>query len=145
MTDSLLERVQADARVALKAGDRARVGALRLIANALQQEAKEGGGDELAVLRRERKRRHEAAEAFRKGGSEDRATAEEGEAELIEAYLPEEMSDEELRQLVDAAVAEAGASGPGEIGQVMGLVMPKVEGRADGKRVNEAVRARLSA
>jgi len=141
---TILERVQADTRNAMKAGERDRVGALRLVANALQQEAKEGRDDEVAVLRRERKRRLEAAKAYREGGSEERAGAEETEATLIEAYLPAELDDEELARLVDDAVAEVGASGPQEMGKVMGAVMPKVDGRADGKRVSDAVRARLS-
>jgi uncharacterized protein YqeY len=127
----------------MKAGERERVGALRLIASALQQEAKLGTEDEVGVLQRERKKRLEAAEAYRKGGSEDRATAEEAESELIEAYLPEQLSDEELGELVGAAIEEAGASGPREIGKVMSLVMPRVQGRADGKRVSGAVRERL--
>jgi uncharacterized protein YqeY len=142
--NTILERVQADTREAMKARDRDRVGALRLIASALQQEAKEGKGDEVAVLRRERKRRLEAADAFREGGGDDRAAAEESEAELIEAYLPAEMSDEELAQLVDEAVTEAGASDAKDMGKVMGVVMPKIDGRADGKRVSAAVRERLS-
>jgi uncharacterized protein YqeY len=141
---TILERVQADTRDAMKAGDRDRVGALRMIASALQQEAKEGTDDEVTVLRRERKRRFEAATAFREGGGDDRAAAEEAEAELIGGYLPAELSDEELAELVDAAVAEAGASEPGDMGKVMGTVMPKVDGRADGKRVSATVRERLS-
>lgn len=141
---TILERVQADTREAMKAGARDRVGALRMVANALQQEAKAGNDDEVAVLRRERKRRLEAATAYRDGGSEERAATEEGEARLIEGYLPAELSDEELAELVDSAVAEVGASGPQEMGKVMGEVMPKVAGRADGKRVNEAVRSRLA-
>jgi uncharacterized protein YqeY len=140
---TILERVQADTRMAMKAGDRDRVGALRMIASALQQEAKEGKGDELATLRRERKRRLEAANAFREGGGDERAAAEEAEAELIRDYLPSELSDEELADLVDAAVTEAGASDPGDVGKVMGIVMPKVGGRADGKRVSTTVRERL--
>jgi uncharacterized protein YqeY len=140
---TILERVQADTRVAMKAGDRDRVGALRMIASALQQEAKEGKGDELATLRRERKRRLEAANAFREGGGDERAAAEEAEAELIGDYLPAELSDGELVDLVDAAVTEAGASDPGDMGKVMGIVMPKVGGRADGKRVSTTVRERL--
>ena len=140
---TILERVQADTRVALKAGDRDRVGALRMIASALQQEAKEGEGDELATLRRERKRRLEAANAFREGGGDERAAAEEAEAELIGDYLPAELSDEQLADIVDAAVAEAGASETGDMGKVMGIVMPKVGGRADGKRVSTTVRERL--
>ena len=127
----------------MKAGERQRVGALRLIASALQQEAKLGTEDEIAVLQRERKTRLEAAEAFRKGGSEDRAAAEEAESELIEAYLPKQLSDEELGELVGAAIEEAGASEPREMGKVMSLVMPRVQGRADGKRVSGAVRERL--
>jgi uncharacterized protein YqeY len=141
---AILERIQADTREALKAGERDRVGALRLIANALQQDAKEGKGDEVAVLRRERKRRVEAATAFREGGGDERAAAEEAEAELIDTYLPAEMSDDELSELVDSAVTEAGVSDPKEMGKVMGLVMPKVDGRADGKRVSAAVRERLN-
>ena len=140
---TILERVQADTRVAMKAGDRDRVGALRMIASALQQEAKEGKGDELAALRRERKLRLEAASAFREGGGDERAAAEESEAELIGDYLPAELSDEELAGLVDAAVAEAGASEPRDVGKVMGIVMPKVGGRADGKRVSTTVRELL--
>ncbi len=96
MTETILERVQADTREAMKARERERVGALRMISNALQQEAKEGDGDEVAVLRRERKRRLEAAEAYREGGSAERAEAEEAEAEVISSYLPAELSDEEL-------------------------------------------------
>jgi uncharacterized protein YqeY len=141
---AILEKVQADTRVAMKARERERVGALRMIASALQQDAKEGKGDEVAVLRRERKRRLEAASAFREGGGDERAAAEEAEAELIGAYLPAELSDEELAELVDAAIAEAGVSDPKDMGKVMGVVMPKVDGRADGKRVSAAVRERLS-
>jgi uncharacterized protein YqeY len=140
---SILERVQADTRDAMKAGERELVGTLRMVSNSLQQEHKEGKGDEVAVLRRERKRRLEAADAYRQGGSEDRAQAEEREAQVIERYLPAELSDEELEELVDAAIAEAGADDPSEMGKVMGLVMPKVDGRADGKRVSATVRERL--
>jgi uncharacterized protein len=140
---SILERVQADTREAMKAGERDRVGALRLVANALQQEAKEGKADEVAALRRERRRRLEAASAYRDGGSEERAASEESEAELIQSYLPADLPDDELTKLVDEAIAEAGASGPGDTGKVMSLAMPKVQGRADGKRVSDAVRSRL--
>ena len=143
MTESILERVQADTKAAMKARERDRVGALRMISNALQQEAKEGDADEVAVLRRERKRRLEAAEAYREGGSEERATAEEAEAEVISGYLPAELSDEEIVAIVDEAIAEAGASGAGDIGKVMGPAMGKVAGRADGKRVNAIVREKL--
>jgi uncharacterized protein YqeY len=141
---SLLERVQTDVRDALKAGEKERVHALRLIANELQKAAKEDGADDMAVLQRERKRRLEAAEAYRGGGRDDLADAEEREAEIIAAYMPEQLSDEELGAIVGDAVAESGASSPKEMGKVMGLVMPKVKGRADGKRVSEAVKERLT-
>ncbi len=128
----------------MKAGERDRVGTLRMLASALQQDAKLGDGDEIAVVQRERKKRLEAEEAFRKGGSEERAATESSEAKLIEAYLPAQLSDAELAELVEAAIAEAGASGPGEMGKVMSLAMPRVGGRADGKRVSAAVRDRLA-
>ena len=142
---SILEQVQDDVKTAMKAGERDRVGALRMIVNALQQEAKEGKDDEVAALQRERKRRLDAAEALREGGRDDQAAAEESEAELIEGYLPEQLSDEELSELVAAAVEEAGASEPKDMGGVMKVLMPKVGGRADGKRVSQAVREKLDA
>ena len=143
MSETILQRVQADTTTALKARERERVSALRLITNALQQNAKEGSDDEVAVLRRERKRRLEAAEAYREGGSEDRAAAEEAEAEVISGYLPAELSDEELAEIIDGAIAESGAEGPSDMGKVMGAAMPKVGGRADGGRVNAIVREKL--
>jgi len=139
-----LERIQSDTREAMKAGERDRVAALRMIVDALQKDRKEGGGDEVAVLRRERKRRLEAAEAYRTGGSGERAQAEEAEAREIERYLPAELSDAELAGLVDEAIAASGAAQPSEMGKVMGALMPKVAGRADGKRVSAIVRERLA-
>jgi uncharacterized protein YqeY len=144
VTATILERVQADTHAALKAGERDRVAALRMVADALQKDLKQGGDDEVAVLRRERKRRLEAADAYRDGGSAERAAAEEAEAREIEHYLPAELSDSQLAEIVDAAIAESGASGPGDMGRAMGAAMPRVEGRADGKRVSAMVRDRLS-
>ena len=141
---SILEQVQADTREAMKAGDRDRVGALRLVADALQKDAKEGDGDEVAVLRRERKRRQEAADAYREGGDADRAGTEESEASLIEAYLPAELSDEELSGLVSDAIAATGASSPRDMGQVIKHVMQAAGGRADGKRVSTKVKEALN-
>ena len=141
----MLERVQDDVRHALKAGERERVHALRLIANELQKAAKEDRGDDVEVLQRERKRRLEAAAAYRDGGREDLAAGEEREAEIIASYLPEQLSDEELAAIVGDAVAKTGASTPRDMGKVMGVVMPKVKGRADGKRVSAAVKERLTA
>ena len=141
----VLDQVQDDVKTAMKAGERERVHALRLIAAELQKAAKEGGADELEVLQRERKRRLEAAEAYRDGGRAAQAAAEEREAEIIAAYMPAQLSDEELGALVGDAVAETGASSPQDMGKVMSLVMPKVKGRADGKRVSAAVREKLTA
>jgi uncharacterized protein len=144
MAQSVLEQIQSDTRDAMKAGERDRVSALRLVADALQKDLKEGGEDEVAVLRRERKRRLEAADAYREGGSDERAASEQAEAELIARYLPAEISDEELETLVAEAMEQTGASSPGDMGKVMGAVMPKVDGRADGTRVSAAVRERLA-
>ena len=96
------------------------------------------------MLQRERKRRLEAAAAYRDGGREDLAAAEEREAEIIASYLPEQLSDGELAAIVGDAVAQTGASSSREMGKVMGVVMPKVKGRADGKRVSAAVKERLT-
>ncbi len=141
----MLQQVQDDAAAALKAGDRERAGALRLIVSELQKAEKEGASDEVAVLQRERKRRVEAAEAYEKAGRGDLAAPERREVELIDPYLPAQLEDEELASLVDDALAETGASSPKDMGQVMSAVMPKVAGRADGKRVSAVVRERLAA
>jgi uncharacterized protein len=147
---SILAQVQADASAALKSGDRERARALRTVASELQKAAKEApaGTDEsgeVAVMRRERKRRMEAAEAYAEAGREDLAGSERAEAELIDGYLPAELSPDELDALVGDAVAESGASSPQEMGRVMSLVMPRVAGRADGRRVSAAVREKLGA
>ncbi len=142
---TILEKVQEDVRSAMKSGERERAAALRMVVDALQQDAKMGDGDEIAVLQRERKKRLEAAEAYRDGGRGEQAEVEQGEAELIEAYLPAQLSDEELGELVAAAISETGAGDPSQMGQVMSAVMPKVAGRADGRRVSQVVRERLGA
>jgi len=129
---------------AMKAGEKQRVGALRLVLSELQKDVKEGSGDEVAVLRRERKRRLEAAAVFRDAGRPELADSEEAEAEIISGYLPPELDEAELRRIVAEAVAESGASGPREMGAVMKIVMLKTGGRADGKRASAAVRAALS-
>lgn len=142
---SVLEQVQADVRTAMKAGERERVSALRMIVDSLQQDAKLGKGDEVAVLQRERKKRLEAASAYEEAGRAEQAAAEGFEAQLIEAYLPAQLSDGELAELVDAALGETGATEQRQMGEVMSALMPKVGGRADGKRVSAAVRERLGA
>jgi uncharacterized protein YqeY len=141
---ALMDTVKDDLTVAMKAGEKERVDALRLVLSELQKAAKEGSDDELAVLRRERKRRLEAASAFRDGGRPELADAEEREAELIGGYLPAELGDEELRAIVETAIAESGASSPRDMGQVMKLAMARTGGRADGKRVSALAKEALT-
>jgi uncharacterized protein YqeY len=140
---AIADTVKQDLAAAMKAGEKDRVGALRLVLSELQKAEKDGGDDEQAVLRRERKRRIEAATAFRDAGRAELAGPEEAEAELIAAYLPAELSDDELRAIVRDAVAETGATEPKDMGQVMKAAMPKVGGRADGKRVSALVQEAL--
>ena len=140
----IADRIKADVTSAMKAGERNRVTALRLVLSELQKAAKEGDADELAVLRRERKRRREAEEAYRNAGREDLADGEAFEAAAIETYLPSELSDEELDALVSAAIAETGASSPRDMGRVIKHVMGAAGGRADGKRVSTKVKEALN-
>jgi uncharacterized protein YqeY len=141
---TVADQLKTDLTAAMKAGEKDRVGALRMILSELQKDAKEGSGDELAVLRRERKRRLDAATQFRDGGRSELAAQEEGEADLIAGYLPKELSDEEIDAIVAAAVAETGASSPKDMGQVMKAAMATVAGRADGKRVSARVQGALT-
>jgi uncharacterized protein len=141
---TVADRVKQDVVVAMKEGDKDRVQALRLILSELQKAAKEGDGDETAVLRRERKRRQESARAFREGGRDELATAEEAEADIINAYLPAELSDEELDSIVAAAIAETGAVEMKQMGVAMKAAMAKVGGRADGSRVSAKVKEALA-
>jgi uncharacterized protein YqeY len=144
MAVTVADRVKQDVVVAMKEGDKDRVQALRLILSELQKAAKEGDGDETAVLRRERKRRQESARAFRDGGRDELATAEESEAEIIGTYLPAEISDEELDSIVAAAIAETGAVEMKQMGVAMKAAMAKVGGRADGSRVSAKVKEALA-
>jgi uncharacterized protein YqeY len=141
---SIAETVKVDLKDAMRAGDKPRVGALRLVLSELQKSAKEGSDDELAVLRRERKRRVEAARAFRDAGRGELADGEDAEAELIAGYLPAELSEGELVAIVAQAVRDSGAESVKDMGQVMNLAMASVDGRADGKRVSGLVRAALT-
>ena len=141
----IAETVKADAQAALKKGDRREAAALRMIQDVLQQEVKLGKGDELAALQREQKKRLEAAEAYEEAGREEQAADERYEAELIGGYLPEQLDDAELAEMVDEAVTETGAEGPSDMGKVMGLLKERAAGRADGKRLSTAVRERLGA
>jgi uncharacterized protein YqeY len=141
----IADRIKADVTTAMKAGERDRVTALRLVLSELQKDEKEGAGDAEAVLRRERKRRLDAARQFRDAGRDELATGEESEAELIAGYLPAELSDDALDAIVTQAVADTGAESPKDMGRVMGTVMKQVDGRADGRRVQTAVKGKLGA
>ncbi|MCW2972521.1 MAG: hypothetical protein JWN72_794 [Thermoleophilia bacterium] len=147
---SLLEQLQSDVKEAMKARDSDRVQTLRLFVNAIQVEAKTkqrdlDGSEEIAVLQRERKKRIEAAEAFDAGDAADRAAEERRQAELLDTYLPEQLTPEELQNLVTNAIAEAGAESPKDMGAVMKVLVPKVAGRADGKALSGAVQQALRA
>ena len=141
---TLVDTVKQDVAAAMRAGEKDRVAALRLVLSELQKHAKEGSGDELAVLRRERKRRLESAAAFRDAGRGELADGEEAEARIIETYLPAELPDDELRAIVAAAVAQTGARSPKDMGQVMKAAMAVVGDRADGKRVSALAKEALS-
>jgi uncharacterized protein len=140
---AIVEQIKTDLQGAIRAGEKEKVGALRLVLSELQKAAKEGSDDELAVLRRERKRRLEAARAYRDAGREDLAGGEESEGELIGGYLPAELPDEELQAVVEQAVRDSGAESPKDMGAAMKAAMAVVDGRADGKRVSAIVRAAL--
>jgi uncharacterized protein YqeY len=137
-------RIKSDVATAMKAGDRDRVGALRLVLSELQKAAKEGGDDEQAVLRRERKRRRESEAAYREAGRPELADAEAYEAQVIETYLPAELDEAELDALVARAIEETGASGQRDMGKAIKHAMAAAGGRADGKRVSTKVKEALS-
>ena len=145
----MIERIQTELRGSLRAGDRTRTNALRLLLSALQRAQKDrpagefGEADEQAVLRRERKQRVEAAETYRAAGQEERAAAEEADLPVIDEFLPAPLTEAELELLVDAAVADAGATTMRDMGAVMKLVGERSGGRADGRSASALVRARL--
>jgi len=144
-----IEEIEAEVREAMKARDAERRDALRLIVNALKNSEKElqrplSDDEELQVLQRERKRRVEAAEAFRTGGAEERALAEERELAILEEFMPEPLSEDEIDEIVDDAIAEVGATSMADLGRVMADVMPQIAGRADGSVVSQIVREKLA-
>ena len=141
---AIAERIKADVTSAMKAGEKDRVGALRLVLSELQKAAKEGGDDEQAVLRRERKRRRESEAAYRDAGRDDLASQEAFEAQVIEAYLPSEISDDELDALVSSAIEEIKPDGMRDMGRVIKHVIGAAQGRADGKRVSQRVKGALT-
>ena len=146
---SLIARLETELKDAMKERDGDRRDALRLILNALRSAEKElqrplHDDEELQVLQRERKRRVEAAEGFRAGDREEQAAKEEAELAVLEEFMPEPLSEEELEAIVDNAIAEVGATSMRDIGRVMADVMPQVSGRADGSIVSQLVREKLA-
>lgn len=150
---SLHDQIEADLRTAMKARDKAKTSALRMLVAALKNRATADGlspqgrlDDEVVqkVLASEVKRRREAATAYQEAGRAESAASETAEAQIYEAYLPEQLSDEELAAIVDRAIAETGAQTPKEMGQVMKTAMAEVQGRADGSRVSALVKSRLT-
>jgi hypothetical protein len=141
---NVLEQVRADVISAMKAGERDVAGALRLLVSELQKDQKEGAGDELAVLRREHKRRLDAASQFENANRPDLATKEQAEAVMIARYLPPDLTDEQLDEIIAGAIGQTGASGPKDMGAVMKVVKERAGGLVDGKRASDAVRAALA-
>ena len=146
---SLIEEIQDELKDAMRARDAERRDALRLILNSLKSSQKElqrplSEEEELQVLQRERKRRLEAAEAFRSGGREEQAAAEERELDVLEEFMPEPLSEDEVEEIVDDVIAEVGATSMADLGRVMADVMPQIAGRADGSQVSQIVREKLA-
>ena len=146
---SLIERIQTEVKEAMRERDNDRRDALRLILSSLQSAEKElqrplTEQEELQVLQRERKKRVEAEEAFRSAGREEQADGEDFELEILEEFMPEPLSEEELEEIVDDAIAENGATSLKDLGRVMADVMPQVAGRADGSAVSQLVREKLA-
>ena len=146
---SLIAEIEGALTEAMRARDEARRDALRLILASLRSAEKElqrplHEDEELQVLQRERKRRIEAAEAFRAAGRDEQARAEEHELEVLEAFMPEPLSEEELEEIVDDVIAEVGATSMRDLGRAMADVMPQIAGRADGSVVSQLVREKLA-
>jgi uncharacterized protein len=146
---SLIERIEGELTTAMRTRDRERTETLRLTLSSLRSAEKEvqrplKEDEELHVLQRERKRRLEAAEAFREGGREEQAAKEERERAVIQEFMPEPISEEELEHIIDDAIAETGATSLRDLGRVMADVMPQVAGRADGSAVSQLVREKLA-
>jgi uncharacterized protein YqeY len=146
---SLIAELESEVTAAMRARDTVRRDALRLILACLRSAEKElqrplSNDEELQVLQRERKKRLEAAAAFRAGDREERAAGEEAELAILEEFMPEPISEEELERIVDDAIAENGATSLRDMGRVMADVMPQVAGRADGSAVGQVVREKLA-
>ena len=146
---SLITEIKGQLEAAMREGDAARRDTLRLILSSLQGAEKElqrplSEEEELQVLQRERKKRVEASEAFRNAGREEQAEKEDDELDVLEEFMPEPLSEDELEEIVDDVIAEVGATSMSHFGRVMADVMPQVSGRADGSTVSQLVREKLA-
>ena len=146
---SRIAQIEDDLKEAMRERDNDRRDALRLILSSLRSAEKElqrplTDQEELQVLQRERKKRLEAEEAFRAAGREEQADTEDYELEVLEEFMPEPLSEEELEEIVDDAIAENGATSLRDLGRVMADVMPQIAGRADGSSVSQIVREKLA-
>jgi uncharacterized protein YqeY len=146
---SLKERIQTELTASMRSGEALRRDVLRMVTSAAynlekRQQKPLSDDDLVGVLGREVKTRRESVEAFRKGGREDLATKEEAEIAIIQEFLPQALSEDELRSLVDEAIAATGASSARDMGKAMGWLAPRTRGRADGKHVSELVAAALA-
>ena len=152
---SLKERIAEDIKKAMKAGERDTVGALRMVSSRILEKEVELRADKgkdyqltddetVAVISSYAKQRHQSIESYRQGGRDDLVAKEEAELALLQEYLPRQLTEREIETLVDEVIAETGAAGPAEMGKVMGALMPRVKGQADGKLVNEIVRRKLA-
>ncbi len=146
---NLIATMQKELTAAMKDRDAERRDALRLILSSLQSAEKElqrplSEDEELQVLQRERKRRLESVEAFEKAGRDESAAKEQGELEVLEEFMPEPLSEDDLERIVDDAIAEVGATSMRDLGRVMADVMPQIAGRADGSAVSQIVREKLA-
>jgi uncharacterized protein len=146
---SLIARLEQEVKDAMLARDADRRDALRLVVSSLKSAEKEllrplSDDEELQVMQRERKRRIEAAEAFRAAGREEPAAKEEAELHVLEEFMPEPLAEEELERIVDDAIAENKATSMRDMGRVMADVMPQIAGRADGSAVSQLVREKLA-
>ncbi len=147
---TLMSRIENDLKTGLKSGDKAAVVTLRMLLSAIKNEELKTGkkiddNAVIAVLSTQMKQRRESVDAFEKGGRSDLVEKEEKEIEIIQRYLPKPLSEDELAKLVDEAIAEANAQSPKDMGKVMKIIMPKAQGRADGKTVSELVKQKLAA
>jgi uncharacterized protein YqeY len=149
---SLADQIPEDLKDAMKARDKVRTATLRIVLSGIKYlRAESGHGEEVSdaevveILGREAKKRRESIQTYTDAGRDELAASEQAELDVLTAYLPEQMDEAQIREVVEATIAEVGASGPGDLGKVMGALMPKVKGRADGKLVNVMVKDALGA